>query len=484
MAGRVWSVPLSVHPRSFASGLAAALGSALAAQIAHAVPVSENQVRIVIRTSDVYSLDANTLARLPRNRDFLSIINQDPTNPEHATNTSTGQDFYLDSANQWINSKTKQSSTELGLLVATAPAADSPIVVSDVSISGGKPSQTNLDLLFRIPNDPNRAADLMYGASFRWNANTNVWNNLQTGTNFSVVGYLGPAGEPANDTIQTIPVQVADDDCWRSEPTGVTVWVPRSLETRNHSLEIWGSKIYKRVPCPPPTSSPTGTLASSSTLSPPPSSSGTIGAGIQFQLRGFGGASFINGHSPATFGFDGAVLFPLGNHILVGPSAGFQWVNSSIVHMIGSQQPGSTFIHTSVGFKQGNFGGEIDFPIFAPAARVPFHPAELDFGIIGGITVADAKIKQQAGFCGLGNATSPAGCTVFSTTMTHDTVTGPYVGGYISHSIFPHVGVFVGYDYHFGLKATQPNPTNPSGPRTTVFDLHYSDVVAGFNLRF
>jgi len=34
------------------------------------------------------------------------------------------------------------------------------------------------------------------------------------------------------------------------------------------------------------------------------------------------------------------------------------------------------------------------------------------------------------------------------TTTTHDTVVGPFVGGYISHSIFSHVGVFVEYDYY------------------------------------
>jgi hypothetical protein len=49
------------------------------------------------------------------------------------------------------------------------------------------------------------------------------------------------------------------------------------------------------------------------------------------------------------------------------------------------------------------------------------------------------------------------------------------VGGYISHSIFPHVGVFVEYDYRL-LKDTKSS--------TTVFDLHYSDVVAGFNFTF
>jgi hypothetical protein len=60
----------------------------------------------------------------------------------------------------------------------------------------------------------------------------------------------------------------------------------------------------------------------------------------------------------------------------------------------------------------------------------------------------------------------------------------PYVGGYIQHSIFSHVGVFVGYDYHWGIHYTKPNPTNPSGPRISILDLHYSDAVAGITLTF
>src|SRR5262249_7821904 len=119
--------------------------------------------------------------------------------------------------------------------------------------------------------------------------------------------------------------------------------------------------------------------------------SATTGAGIQFQLRGFGGASFINGNTPATAGFDGAVPFPLGNHLLVGPTAGFQWVNSAIVQSVGSASSSpSTFIHTSVGFKNGNFGG---------AAVVPFGGFVL--GIHGGATVANSTVTQAVGFCGV-----------------------------------------------------------------------------------
>lgn len=187
-----------------------------------------------------------------------------------------------------------------------------------------------------------------------------------------------------------------------------------------------------------------------------------------FQLRGFGGPSDINGNTPASAGGDGAVLFPLGNRILVGPTGGFNWINSSIVQTIGSQQAGSTFINTSVGFKQGNFGGQIEFP---------YKP--IDIGIHGGASVVNSSITQQSGFCGLGNATSPSGCNVTSTTNTSSTGIGSFVGGYISHSIFPHVGIVVGYDYHF-----LPTISSPSGSSLPSINVHSNQVVAGITLDF
>jgi len=199
--------------------------------------------------------------------------------------------------------------------------------------------------------------------------------------------------------------------------------------------------------------------------SPSQTSMSTTGAGVQFQLRGFGGTSIVTGNTPATAGFDGAVLFPLGNRVLVGPTAGFQWVNSSIVQTVGGGPPPSTFINTSVGFKQGNFGGQIGLNL-----------SGFELGVHGGATAASSEITQTAGFCGGTTtgptSTSPTGaCTIVSSTTTHDTVVGPFVGGYISHSIFPHVGVFVEADYHH-LKDGN------------VFDLNYADIHAGIVLSF
>jgi len=304
-----------------------------------------------------------------------------------------------------------------------APQGTTPVVISEgqgVATATGRQTQVFSTVLFPDPNDPEHATDPRTGRNFHWDSATNTWVNSQTGESFHAAGYLcsTPGSSPQQPTAP--PLQT------------------------------------------PPTTGTTRPAAPSSSQT----SMGTTGAGIQFQLRGFGGATIVNGNAPATAGFDGAVLFPLGNHVLVGPTAGFQWVNSSIVSSIGSMTPGSTFANTSVGFKQGNFGGRIGFPF-----------GGWQLGIQGGATVAGSTITQIEGFCG------PTGCTTSSSTTTHDTVVGPFVGGYIGHSIFSHVGVFVEYDY-VRLKDTKPNPTNPSGPAISVFDLHYSNVVAGIVLTF
>ena len=173
------------------------------------------------------------------------------------------------------------------------------------------------------------------------------------------------------------------------------------------------------------------------------------------EVRGFGGATIVNGNTPSTAGFDGAVLFPLGNRVLVGPTAGFQWVSTSIVSTIGGGPPPSTFINTSVGFKEGNFGGQIGLNL-----------SGWELGIRGGATVAGSTITQNEGFCD-----PTAGCTISSTTTTHDRITSPFVGGYISHSIFSHVGVFAEFDYH------RQKDSN-------VFDLSDRAVVGGIVLSF
>lgn len=204
-------------------------------------------------------------------------------------------------------------------------------------------------------------------------------------------------------------------------------------------------------------------------------SSGGSGITPTIQLRGFGGASFGNGDTLGTAGFDAAVLFPLGNRVLVGPSAGFQWIDNSIVHSIGSQQPGSTFVNTTAGFKNGNFGGEVAFPLHEHWALF----------IVGGATVANSNVTQQSGFCGGTGPTAPAGCTVIGNADTQDTVVGPFIGTRVFHSFFRHGGAYVEYDWtHLKDAKSGTSSGSSSSASQPVFDVHHNSVVAGLNFTF
>jgi len=164
----------------------------------------------------------------------------------------------------------------------------------------------------------------------------------------------------------------------------------------DHASNPKTGQTFVRVPCPPQTATTT-----------PPPAPGTTGMGFtpSFQIRGFGGATFVNGNTPST--------------------AGFEWVDSSIVKTIGGGPPPSTFINQSVSLRTGNFGGRVN---------VPFYGFEL--GVHGGATVAGSTITQATGFCGP-TSTGPSGaCTIVSSSTTHDTVVGPFVGGYILTRFF------------------------------------------------
>ncbi len=259
------------------------------------------------------------------------------------------------------------------------------------------------------------------------------------------LGWLSLAAFLAIALVPQIAVAQPPRACWIDVATGkqATEVVPRGTKPDPDGQHAsGGGRTFVRFPCPQPAATQTvpPPVAPKPPLPKTQTSMSTTGAGIQFQLRGFGGATIINGNTPSTSGFDGAVLFPLGNRVLVGPTAGFQWVDNSIIKTLGGGPPPSTFIHTTAGFSMGNFGVRVVIPV-----------GWLQLGVHGGASVASSTITQAEGFCGTGSggpSGPPAGCTTTSATTTHDTIVGPFVGGYVSHSIFSHVGVFVGYDYH------------------------------------
>jgi len=276
--------------------------------------------------------------------------------------------------------------------------------------------------------DPNTAFDPETGRNFVLDASC-VWRDAATG-----------------QAVASGPLQTVSPVVGQPYYRGV---LPSAADP-NTAFDPETGRNFVSVPCPPPTQ----------TTKPSPTTTVTTpeeNKKVALQIRGFGGTRFVNGNTPCATGFDGAVLFPLGNRVLVGPTGGFEWICSSLVQTIGGGPPPSTFINQSVGFKSGNFGGSIAFPF-----------GGWQLGVHGGATVAGSTITQNGGVC------LTSGCTISSTT-THDTVVGPFVGGYISHSIFSHVGVFVEYDYR-RLKDIKSS--------VSVFDLHDSDLVGGLVLSF
>ncbi|HEV2486529.1 MAG TPA: hypothetical protein VGT08_13425 [Terracidiphilus sp.] len=388
---------------------------------------------------------------------------QDPNDPTHAFDSSTGQNLSWDSSkNTWVDSESGQSvgfdgaQTSNGTIIPAPPIMyypqgqnqpNQPVVpgTQALPIAPGQgpvsgPDELKSHQAKQDPSDPTHAFDSTTGQNLFWDSSKNSWVDSQTGQS---LGF--------------------DGRCVSPQPASGPQ-TPPSPQT-------------------PPTNTPP---PATSTTQPAPHSPVSMSGFVpSIQLRGFGGASLINGNRPSTSGFDGAVLFPLGNRVLVGPTAGFQWVDSSIVKTIGSHQPGSTFVDASAGFKEGNVGLEADILILVSAATHQRMVSwmDIDIGVTGGATVANSAITQASGFCGTGGPTAPPGCTVLSTTTTHDMVVGPFVGGYLLHPISSHIGIFVAYDYR-RLNDTKPNPTNPSGPSVSVFDLHSNDVVAGIVLSF
>jgi hypothetical protein len=360
--------------------------------------------------------------------DITHHAQQDGSDPTHAFDAKTGQNLQWDPDKfSWVDVNSGQAlgvdgrRTNDGTVIPGPP----PLHGTVATLTGAQTDITHH--AEQDPSDPTRAFDNKTGQNLQWNPEEFTWVDVKTGESVGVDGRC--VSPPPANAPQTPP-----------------------------------------SPRPPPAINPPPTTTTTKPAPPSPSqtSMSTTGSGIQFQLRGIGGASFINGNTPSTAGFDGAVLFPLGNRVLVGPTAGFQWVDSSIVNSIGSMSAGSTFIDTSAGFKNGNFGGRIGFPF-----------GGWQLSVQGGASINWSSLIQASGFCGLGNATSPAGCTTSSTTTTHDTIVGPFAGGYISHSVFSHVGVFAGYDYS-RLTITLPSSgsSTPTSSQTTL-DLNRNTIDFG-----
>jgi hypothetical protein len=201
-----------------------------------------------------------------------------------------------------------------------------------------------------------------------------------------------------------------------------------------------------------------------------PSSSAT-GTNVEFQVRGFGGVAFEGDHTPAKFGFDFAMMFPLGDGLLVGPMAGYERVNDAVVAKVGPAPPPSTFIIDSAKINAGTFGGRIEKNLGGGWL----------VGAEGGAIVARVDVTQQEGFCSPPGGSRPPGCQVFGTASGQDTRVAPFGGAYIERFLCPHVAAFAEYEYS-GLDEEIVSGTGPS-QSTRKFDLNQNEIKFGVAVR-
>lgn len=164
-----------------------------------------------------------------------------------------------------------------------------------------------------------------------------------------------------------------------------------------------------------------------------------------------GGSSFFNGNTPPTFNLHGAALW--GKKFMVGPMGGYGQTSIAPAGSIGGHAAGQTFVDQTLRSHSGMFGAEFE----ADTWRV----AKLEFG--AGANVVGQTINNAAGFCGFGNATSPAGCHVFTTKTTHNTGIGSFVQGGVSFKVTHHLSLTTGLRYE-----TQPSIKSPASSGSSI----------------
>jgi hypothetical protein len=141
-----------------------------------------------------------------------TILQRDPTDPEHATDPLTGRNFNWDPKQKtWVNSQTGKSVHFAGYLAAggTDPGTSAVIYEGEVvpTITGAQ-TQVHATILQRDPTDPEHATDPLTGRNFNWDPDKKTWVDSQTGKSVHLGGYLAPppaATTPAPSTPENAP---------------------------------------------------------------------------------------------------------------------------------------------------------------------------------------------------------------------------------------------------------------------------------------
>ena len=193
---------------------------------------------------------------------------------------------------------------------------------------------------------------------------------------------------------------------------------------------------------------------------------------LNLRVTPYGGVSFFNGNTPATFGIDTALSIPLRNRISFAPTTGFQVINDSPVNSIGSHQTGSTFADTSAKFKKVKITADLHFPFS--------RDHEFEFSAGGGATVADATTTQKSGFCAGTGGSLPPGCNVLSTTTNNYWVWGPIAEAAVSRRLSSHLAFQSQYTWsHLKKDVTGGSGSTTTGTQT-LFDVNQNIITGGF----
>jgi RHS repeat-associated protein len=259
-----------------------------AIQLAGAQTTTPQQSETIIPAPPIIQGGSDALLRFinsVRGRSYGAVpthqAQQDPTDPTHAHDATTGQNLYWDPDKKtWVDSSTGEGVGFDGVQTDGGTVIPAPPIIqggSDAflrfinSVRGRSYGAVPTHQAQQDPTDPTHAVDSITGQNLFWNPDKNTWVDSKTGQS---LGF---------DGVQTTP---------------------------------------------PP--------------SPP-------------QMPGSTSMVTPSGNLPSTAGFDGAVLFPLGNRVLIGPNAGYEWVNSTILKSIGG---GSLSQSASTAANDPNFTGE------------------------------------------------------------------------------------------------------------------------------
>ncbi len=159
---------------------------------------------------------------------------QDPTDPTHAYDSTTGQNLYWDPANQtWVDSATGENVGFDGVKTSSAGSSfrrrRSFMAMGYSLLLTGAGPQTSGHQAQQDPTDPTHAFDSTTGQNLYWDPDNNTWVDSTTGESLGFDGVLttpppSPPQMPGTTSMVTpgaqywrlLPLSMATPPVWRA----------------------------------------------------------------------------------------------------------------------------------------------------------------------------------------------------------------------------------------------------------------------------